>query len=183
MTTTAIGTGDLLAQVVADRRAADRAEADLLLHVAAFADAHPVWGDVVPADWGTGDRCFHLEATGPDAGPDAGADAGEVGRVAGEGTPQVAEYAIVELAAALGVSFRTGLGLVAETLELRHRLPRTWALIQAGGVSAWKARAAARLTTQLQPATVAFVDGQLVIAPRRGQLTPAGSPPWSRRPW
>ena len=48
--------------------------------------------------------------------------------LAGDGTPGVAEYAVEELAAALGLSHLAGLALVAEAVELRYRLPRLWAL-------------------------------------------------------
>ncbi len=47
---------------------------------------------------------------------------------------------MVDLAAALGITYRAGLQLVADTLELRYRLPRLWALVQTGTLAAWKAR-------------------------------------------
>ena len=159
MTTTPtvpMGTSDLLAQVVSARVAANREEANLLRFVGEFADAHPVWGEVIAADWGSDDPCVREQPTG---------------QVAGPGTPAVAEYAVVELAAALGMAFRTALGLVADVLEIRHRLPRTWALVQAGGMPAWQARAAAQLTVGLRAGTVEFVDRQLVIAAGRAPLS------------
>ena len=156
MTTSTTCTADLLTQVAADRRTADRAEADLLLHVAELADAHPVWGDVDPAAWDSHER----RLDGPD----------RRSRLAGEGTPQVAEYAVVELAAALGVSYVTGVSLVADVLELRHRLPRLWALVHEGRVQVWRARAVVGLTPRLERATVDFVDRHATILATQGRL-------------
>ena len=59
--------------------------------------------------------------------------------LAGDGTPGVAEYAVAEVAAALGLSHAAGLALVSEAVELRHRLPRLWALVRDGRLQAWKA--------------------------------------------
>ena len=50
-------------------------------------------------------------------------DAGVPCPVAGEGTPEVAERAVVEIGAALGVSYRSALCLVADAVELCFRLP------------------------------------------------------------
>ena len=86
--------------------------------------------------------------------------------LAGVGTPAVAEYAVEELAAALGLSHAAGLALVSEAVELRHRLPRLWALVQDGRLQAWKARQVARATTQLSRDAVAFVDRHLAVTGR-----------------
>ena len=52
--------------------------------------------------------------------------------VSGEGAPLVAEFSIAEFAVALGLSTETGKTYIGEALELRHRLPRTWARVVAG---------------------------------------------------
>ena len=49
--------------------------------------------------------------------------------VAGPGAPLVAEFSIAELATALGVPSEVGKAYVGEALELRHRLPQTWARV------------------------------------------------------
>ena len=74
------------------------------------------------------------------------------------------------LAAALGLSYRTALGLVGETLELCYRLPRLWALVQSGALQAWKARQVARTTTCLSAAAVDFVDRHLAVTGARNHL-------------
>ena len=65
--------------------------------------------------------------------------------------------------------------LVGQALELRHRLPRLWAQVQAGRVPAWKARAVAETTIHSTPAltreAAAFVDAQ--VAAVAGRIGPA----------
>ena len=91
--------------------------------------------------------------------------------VAGTGTPLVAERAVEELGAALGVSYHSALGLVTDALELRYRLPRLWALVQSGVLQAWKARKVAQETTHLGAEAVAFVDAQAAIAGGKNRIT------------
>ena len=94
--------------------------------------------------------------------------------LAGVGTPAVAEYAVEELAAALNLSHAAGLALVSEAVELRHRLPRLWALVQDGRLQAWKARQVARATTQLSREAVAFVDRHLAVTARTNRVPALG---------
>ncbi|MGH3500039.1 MAG: HNH endonuclease, partial [Nocardioidaceae bacterium] len=58
----------------------------------------------------------------------------------GEGTPEVAEFAPAELATELGISDGAGRHLVADALDLRHRLPGLWAKVTAGDVRVFVAR-------------------------------------------
>ena len=64
-------------------------------------------------------------------------------------------------AAALGVSTLTGLQLLADALNLQHRLPRIWAAVEALAVAPWKARKIAQATHNLSQAAAASVDAQL----------------------
>src|SRR3954453_10430873 len=142
-----LGPGPALAYVAGCRRDADREEAHLLAGVVHWVDLHPVT-----------DQC---PAATPRSRPACRADAHDgQGLVepplAGPGTPGVAEFAVEELAAALGVSYGTGLQLAVEAVELCYRLPRLWALVQDGALQAWKARVVARATTGLSAAAVAF---------------------------
>ena len=61
----------------------------------------------------------------------------------------VAERAVEELAAALDVSYGSACGLVAGALELRYRLPRLWALVQAGPVAGVEGPQGRQQTTHL----------------------------------
>ncbi|MFN8195050.1 MAG: DUF222 domain-containing protein [Nocardioidaceae bacterium] len=81
--------------------------------------------------------------------------------IAGAGTPQVTEFAVCELAAALGMSTEAGRSLVGQALDLAFRLPNTWDLMRAGKVQPWKARRFAELTRSLPQLAAAFVDDQL----------------------
>jgi hypothetical protein len=133
---------DLLGAARAERAAADAAEARLLELACAWADAHPatelesIATYVVPG----GDRPW---------------------MIAGPGCPLVAEFAVHELGTALGLGAEAGKRLVGEALELRHRLPRTWARVQAGVVQAWRGRRIAAATIPLSPDAAAHVDRHL----------------------
>ena len=78
--------------------------------------------------------------------------------VAGEGAPLVAEFAITEFAAAIGVSTDAGKRYVGHALELAHRLPRVWRRVVKGDLRAWLARRIADQTLLLSPEAASFVD-------------------------
>ncbi len=154
----------VLSFVVAQRRHADQAEADLLAGVVHWADLHPVTDpNAGAASWPDDRPLGGILPPNPD---DHGC------RLAGVGAPEVTEAAVVDLAAALGITYRAGLQLVADTLELHYRLPRLWALVQAGTLAAWKARHVAAQTTHLSRAAASFVDRHLSVLARRGDLPP-----------
>ena len=78
-----------------------------------------------------------------------------------EGAPLVAEFCVAEFAAAVGLPTETGKAYLGEALELRHRLPKTWARVRSGELAAWRARRVARATIALSPAAAGFVDDQV----------------------
>ncbi len=78
--------------------------------------------------------------------------------VAGEGAPLVAEFAITEFAAAIGVSTDAGKRYVGHALELRHRLPRVWRRVVTGDLRPYLARRVADQTLSLSPDAASFVD-------------------------
>ena len=84
----------------------------------------------------------------------------------------MAEFCLAELGAVLGVSTVAAKKLVGHALELRHRLPRLWAQVQAGRVPAWRARSVAEATIHTTPAltgeAAGFVDAQ--VAAVAGQV-------------
>ena len=125
------------------RAAAQRAEIDVL-------EAALVWA------------AMHPEETVADTAPTTGLVFGQLAvPLAGEGTPLVAEFAPMELGAALGMSTDAARGLVGDALELAHRLPRIFKRVRAGEVPPWKARRIAQLTTTLPLDGAEFVDRQL----------------------
>src|SRR3954454_22141082 len=56
----------------------------------------------------------------------------------GEGCPEVAEFAVMEFAAALGKSTPAGRAYLAQAVEGRYRLTGCWARLEAGELPAWK---------------------------------------------
>jgi hypothetical protein len=76
----------------------------------------------------------------------------------GDGTPEVREHAIPELAMARETHPATTRALIADGLDLVHRLPRTWAVVEAGDCEPWVARKVAVLSRALLSDQVMKVD-------------------------
>jgi hypothetical protein len=123
------------------RAAARAAEVEVMVAAVAWADLHPVdsIGDAVMVP-----------------GTDRGLAIG------GEGVPLVAEFAVAELAAALGRSADSARLWLGTVLEIRHRLPRIWARLVGGGLEPWRARQIASHTLSLGEAGAGWVDAQVV---------------------
>jgi hypothetical protein len=87
----------------------------------------------------------------------------------------VAEFCIAELGAVVGMSSTAAKKLIGQALELRHRLPRLWRLVQSGQVPAWQARRVAEATIHATPAltpdAARWVDAQVAAA--TGRIGPA----------
>lgn len=147
-----------LAGLVADRREADAAAARELVKVAHFAELHRV----LDATVGAVDRSVHGDLAGE---PLLGREA--VLRVTGEGAYAVEEFAVAELAAALGLSEPAARRYVGQAVELRDRLPRCWARVMDGQLPAWKAR-------QIAAETIRRPRG----SGRPGRRTGAGCGSW-----
>ncbi len=122
--------------------AANRAQADLMTAAVTWAEQHPPESIDEAATWIT-----------------PGGDTGLT--LAGEGAPLVAEFCIAEFALAIGRSTDGGRALVAAAVELKYRLPRHWARVQAGDLEAWRARRIAEATMLLSQEAAAFVDAQV----------------------
>ena len=139
----------VLAQARADRAAADAAEARLLSHACAWAELHPAESIADAVRFG--------DTPVPVAGP---------------GAPLVAEFCVAEFAAAVGMPTETGKAYLGEALELRHRLPKTWARVRSGELPAWRARRVARQTIALSRVAAGFVDDQ--VAGFAHRIRPSG---------
>ena len=142
----------VLGEVVECRRVAEVAEARVLMLAVHWVDLHPVTVEHPAASPGAGDR----RLIDGDPMP-------SVAWLAGEGTPEVAEYAVEELGAVLGVPYGAAFALVAEAVAVCHRLPRCWERVHAGTLPAWQARRVARETRGLPVGVVEFVDRQVAI--------------------
>jgi hypothetical protein len=94
-----------------------------------------------------------------DAGP-----RGLTGRddpLGGQGCPLVSAFAPEPFAAAIGVPITAGRQVLADALDLTHRLPAIWGKVRTLEVPAWKARGVAQATHSLSQAAAAYVDRHL----------------------
>jgi len=132
---------EVLAYARAERRAALRAEANVLAAAVVWAERHPA------------------ESLGARAACSSWRE-GAI-PIAGEGAPLVAEFAVAEFAAVLSMSTLAGKRLVGQGLELAYRLPRHWARVRCGDLPAWRARRLAEQTMSLSRDAAAWVDAQL----------------------
>lgn len=86
----------------------------------------------------------------------AGAERGRV--LGGAGTPEVLEFAAEELGARLEMSGLAAELLMADALDVRHRLPLLWSMVCSGGVRVWRVRKVAVATRHLSEIAAAAVD-------------------------
>ncbi|WP_460736293.1 HNH endonuclease signature motif containing protein [Nocardioides ginkgobilobae] len=158
-----MSTSALLDAIRAAKAREDDAARELLIGVAEWADAHTT-GALMPDLYGT---YSHPDEEAYDAAESAwmqrfgmpGADT--MLDLAGAGAPEVSDFAVTELSTALGRTRESGRLLVGDVVEAKHRLPRVWARLVAGQVTAWRVRRLAQTTKALSEAAVAFVDAQV----------------------
>ena len=89
----------------------------------------------------------------------------------GQGCPEVAEFAVMEFAAAMGRSTESGRRYLSHAVEGCYRLPRCWARLEAGELAAWRLAFIADRTLCLSPEAAAFVDAK--VAPFAHTIGPA----------
>jgi hypothetical protein len=94
-------------------------------------------------------------------------------RLGGPSTPRVAEFAPAAFGARLQLSPYAAGRLIADVLDLRHRLPILWSRVERLEVREGHARYVARKTRDLGPAQAAYVDAR-VAESADGRL------PWAR---
>ena len=157
---TRVSTRDVLDRAAAAMTARRRADVEVLKSALAWAHAHVPCGEDDAAGW--------RSDTVPTPGTLAAAMFGERAiAIAGAGTPAVAEFAVMELAAALRLSHEATLALVGDVLDLAHRLPRTWELVKEMRVPAYLGREAARVSRDLDMDAAAHADRLLAWQPKR----------------
>ena len=101
------------------------------------------WADLHPATADTGVETFGGAALLADES------------LGGDGTPAVAAFTPEPFALALGLSPSAGAQLIADALDLRHRLPLLWKRVGRLEVPAWQARRVPRQAHRL-PKTAAI---------------------------
>jgi hypothetical protein len=136
-------TGDTLAAVEGALLARRAADAELLRLAAHWADLHPADSlREIPVGLPGRERMVVL---------------------GGEGTPEVAEFAPAELGVSLHQHPHAARNLMADALDLRHRLPGLWHLVTDEiAVEVWVARRIAKATRQVSQRQAAEIDDRLV---------------------
>jgi hypothetical protein len=84
--------------------------------------------------------------------------------VGGDGTPEVVDLALVEMAIARHESIHATRAALADAFDLRHRLPSVWAGVRAGRCEPWVVRKVARMSRRLDRHSVAIVDEAVAAA-------------------
>jgi hypothetical protein len=140
----ATGTLALVEEVLLARRAAEVDDLRLAAH----------WADLHAADPRLGPEGRRMFPPGGN----------RLVQVGGEGTPLVQDLCLAELGIARRVHPLTARSLVADSLDLRHRLPLTWVEVQGLRAEVWVARKVAVLTRELAPAAAAVVDAAVADA-------------------
>ncbi len=138
--------GAVLVAAQAARRAEEAAAAALLAAAVEWAAMHEPTGGGNAAYWW---------------------EAGQPIPLAGEGAPEIAEYAVAEFAAAVGLTTDAGRRLVGQALELSWRLPTLWEQVQEGRLPSWRARRVADATISLSRPAARFVDRQVAAVAGR----------------
>jgi hypothetical protein len=131
---------DLVGDSEVQARQADRRKLRLARH---WAERHIVTDVLEAAHWSDADL-RDLEET-----------------IGGEGTPLIAAKAVEPFAVALGVSSRTAMQLLSDSLDLPYRLPRIDAGVDDLRIAPWRARRIANLTHGLSKEAAAYVDAKL----------------------
>ncbi|GAA2098900.1 hypothetical protein GCM10009841_12450 [Microlunatus panaciterrae] len=75
-----------------------------------------------------------------------------------EAAPAVEQDAALEFGTLMQAGLMAAQNMIADALDLEHRLPRVWLRVRKGEVRAWKAREIAKQTRQLDRAGAEYVD-------------------------
>lgn len=116
-----------------------------------------------------------LDACETPAGPTLPAVLTAPESLGGPGTPTVAAFTPEPLAVALGCSPTSASALLADTLDLHHRLPLLWDHARAQLVPVWKARRVATRTRHLSFDAARWLDRQVA-----GRVSSLGVPALDR---
>jgi hypothetical protein len=158
-----VPTGDLLTEIRDLDQAADQADRDRFIAIAEWAERHTT-GALLPDLYGTfglPDDDAHTEAENAWVSRFGMPGADTMLELAGPGAPEISEFAVLELAAALGRSTDSGRMLLSDAVEARYRLPKIWQRLLDGQVQVWRVRRVTDLTRALTAEAAAFVDAHL----------------------
>ena len=138
------GPGDALERAVGAHRRLARVEAEKVEHLVTYL------------------RHAAAEAAAMDPKVSPGAE--RVCSYGGEGTPEIAEFTICEIGAALGLSQQSAARLVGDVLDIVYRLPILYAALEDGRVELWRLRKVASATRKLSEPLAHEVDIRLSAA-------------------
>ena len=122
-----------------------RAHRQVLEHECALIQLAAHWADL-----------HHPDSQPPPAKSLPGSEQGR--QLGGHGTPEVLEFAAAELGAQMETTAGSARALMADALDLRHRLPELWQLICVCRVASWRARKVAQATRHLSRDSAMHVD-------------------------
>ncbi len=141
-----LGAREVLARAAGAEQAERASARDKLELALQWCVLHPATADTAVAVWG-------------DAGLPGLSDYDE--RLGGDGCPEVSAFAPEPFATALGSSTWAAMQVLADALDLAHRLPRAWAAVRDLSLPAWKARRLAQATHHLSLQAADHVDRRL----------------------
>ncbi len=141
-----LGAAELLARVTDAEHAERSAARDKLELALQWCVLHPATSDTGAAVWG-------------DTGLRRLADCDE--QLGGDGCPALAAFAPEPFGAALGISTSSAMQLLADALDLAHRLPRASSAVRSLEIPAWRARRVAQATHHLSHEAATHVDERL----------------------
>src|SRR5215207_7309946 len=149
-----MSTAQLADCVVVCHHAHQAAGCRMLILAAAWADTHPR-------------RATQLNEAGK---PFPGGDRGRI--FGAQSNPEASEFCPVEFGALQATSTAAAALLIADALDLRHRLPLIWYRVTASEISPSKARRVAQSTRELSDEAAGLVD--------RGIVEHLATLPWNR---
>jgi hypothetical protein len=149
-----MSTAQLADSVVVCHHAHQAAGCRMLILAAAWADTHPR-------------RATQLNEAGK---PFPGGDRGRI--FGAQSNPEASEFCPVEFGALQATSTAAAALLIADALDLRHRLPLIWYRVTASEISPSKARRVAQATRELSDEAAGLVD--------RGIVEHLATLPWNR---
>src|SRR3954467_4303031 len=141
--TSTLDAAAVLASARRARAQANAAETQVLIAAVEWARLHEVTDFDDAATWWAG------------RGVDTGIP------IAGEGAPLIAEFSVAGFVTALGMTAESGRNLLAQAIELAHRLPRVWARVRVGQLPPWRARRISEQTLWPSPDAATFALQQV----------------------
>jgi len=141
--------------------------AEQLLDVARAAQRVAAWAESCQLDAVAAFADHRAPESEPDRRPELFGERAVTG--GGPGTPEILEFAAEEVSAELGMSSFRAARVIADALDLRHRLPRVRQALVEGRIDGWRASIVANGTRRLSAPACAAMESDLL--PRLDRIT------------